>query len=324
MPAVTLPEYAKTVDNPVSRSIIELFPEMSDLLGALPFKTAPGGAYRYTQEGGLGSTIGFRAINEEPTADYGVINDFVEQCFPMAGNLDVDRVLVNRYGQERRAQLEAMKVKEKAKLWSDTLMNGDNQSNPREFTGLKQRLRAVGSGSTSVDGSNYESRIVANSVSSGGGALSLAMLDIAIGLVENPTHILMPKILMDRLPAASRDTGVTGFFTQDRDSLGRPIPRYNGLPILIGYGITPLGAFLPFNEVAFGGGSAVTASIYILSLRDGGVCGIQTSGMEVRDMGMTEGGVFLRTNVEHDSGLVIESPYAALRLSSITNAAIVK
>lgn len=324
MAAITLPEYAKSMDDPVKQAMVELFPETSDILRAMPFKNAPGGAYRYQEEGALGSTVAFRAINEEPTADYGVVNDLVEQCFPMAGNIDVDRALVRRNGPGHRAVLERMKVKEKTKLWTDTFMTGDNQSNPREFTGLKPRLRAVGSGAASVNGTNYESRVVANSTASGGGALSLAMLDIAIGLVEMPTHILMPKILMDRLPAATRDTGVSGFFTQDRDSLGRPVPRYNGLEILTGYGITPFGAFLPFDEVAYAGGSAVTSSIYIVSFREDGVCGIQTAPMEITDIGLTEGGTWLRTNVEHDTGMVIENRYSAIRLSSITNAAIVK
>ena len=320
----TFPEYAKTVTNEKSRAVIELFPHESDVLGVIPWKNAPGGRYGYFREGALPTNMGFRAINETPTEGYGVINDFTEQCFPIAGQLDVDRVLINRYGMERRSMQEAMEIKKKAKVWTDTFMNGDNASQPREFTGLKQRLRAVGSGSTSVDGSNYESRILANSLSSGGGAPSLAMLDIAIALVENPTHILMPKMLKDRLGAATRDTGVSGFFTQDRDSLGRPQDRYNGIPILTGYGITPFGAFLPFNEVAYGGGSAVTASIYVISFGEMGVCGLETSPMEVTDMGLLNNGVHYRTNIEHDVGICIERPYAAMRLSSITNAAWVK
>lgn len=320
----TLVEYAKGVEDPKSRAVMELFPEQSDILGVLPFKTAPGGRYGYMREGALPDNMAFRGINEAPGEGHGVINDFTEQCFPIAGNIDVDRVLINRYGMERRAQEERMAIKRKAKVWTDTFMSGDNASEPREFTGLKQRLRAVGSGATSVDGSNYESRIVANSTSSGGGALSLAVLDVAIGLVDNPTHIMMPKKLLDRFGAAQRDTGVSGFITWDKNEFGMREPRYNGLPILIGYGLTPWGAFLPFNEVAYGGGSAVTSSIYIINFSEMGVCGLETKGMEVTDFGLLDTGVHYRTNIEYDSGLCIESPYAAIRLSSVTDAAIVK
>lgn len=320
----TLVEYAKTVVDHKERAIIELFPAMSDILGVLPFKTAPGGRYGYMREGALPNNMGFRAINETPAEGHGVINDLTEQCFPIAGNIDVDRVLISRYGPERRTMEEKLSMKRKAKLWTDTLFNGDNQSQPREFTGLKQRLRPVGSGNSSVDGSNYESRVFANSILSGGAALSLANLDLAISLVEDPTHIVMPKFLMDRLPAATRDTAVTGFLDYQVNDLGTRVPYYNKLPILTGYGISPFGLFLPFNEVAFGGGAAVTASIYILSLNEMGVCGLETKSIEVQDMGLLDNAVHFRTNIEHDTGLCIENPYAALRMTSITNAPIVK
>lgn len=317
----TLPEYAKTVADPVQRSVIEMFPEGADILGVMPFKTAPGGRYGYHREGALPSNIAFRGINETPAEGHGVINDYTEQCFPIAGNLDVDRVLLNRYGMERRAMEERMAIKKKAIVWSNTFISGDNGSNPKEFSGLKTRLQIVGA---SVDGSNYDSRVIANATGSGGGPLSLKMLDIAIGLVENPTHILMNKTILDRFPAAERDTSIGGFVSVDQDDMGRTVTRYRGLPILTGYGITPLGAFLPFNEVAYGGGSAVTSSIYVVSFSEMGVCGLETKPMEVTDMGLLENGVHYRTNVEHDVGICMEGAYSAIRLSSVTNASIVK
>lgn len=315
----TLPEYAKGETDPVKRSVIELFPKASDILSAIPFKTAPGGRYGYQREGDLPSNMAFRAINETPSEGHGVVNDLTEQCFPIAGNIDVDRVLINRHGMERRSTEEEMSIKKKAKVWTDTFIGGDNQSEPREFSGLKTRLQVVGS---SVDGSNYESRVVANATASGGGALSLAKLDIAIGLVNNPTHIIMPKAVFDKFGAAQRSTTVSGYVTWDKDEWGKRGMQYNGLPVLTGYGITKFGQFLNFDEVAYGGGSAVTSSIYIVNFSEMGVCGLETSPMEVTDMGLLENGVHYRTNVEHDVGLCIEDPYAAIRLSSVTNAAI--
>ena len=324
MTAYTLPEYAKTLPGDMAgqrtASLIELFPEETDILGALPFKAAPGGSYRYSEEGELPTNMAFRGINETPTTGFGVINDRVEMCFPMAGNVDVDRVLINRHGSGRRAREEQMQIKRKAHLWSDTFINGDNGTEPREFTGMKQRLQVVGG---SVDGSNYDSRVFANSTASGGGALSFSQLDIAIGLVDRPTHIILPKILKDRLPAAARNISIAGHVTQDKNEMGTPVMRYNGLELLTGYGITKHGAFLNFNEVGFGGGAAQTASIYIVRFAEDGVCGLETSPMEITDIGLTEAGVHYRLNIEHDSGMCIEDPYSALRMSSITNAAIV-
>lgn len=314
-------EYAKTETDPVKRSVIELFPEQSDILGALPFKTAPGGRYGYQREGELPNNMGFRGLNETPQEGHGVINDLTEQCFPIAGNIDVDRVKIKRFGSERRAMEEKMSIKKKAVVWTNTFIDGDNASEPREWTGMKKRLQIVGG---SVDGSNYESRVFANSQASGGAPLSLSQLDLAIGLVENPTHILLPKAILDRFGAAQRDTGVSGFITWDKNEFGKREPRYNGLPILTGYGITPHGAFLDFNEVGYGGGAAVTASAYIVSFSEEGVCGLETAPMEVTDMGLLENGVHYRTNIEHDVGLCMEGAYAAMRLTSFTNAPIVK
>jgi hypothetical protein len=320
----TLVEYAKTVEDVKSRAVIELFPEESDILRVIPFKSAPGGRYGYYREGALPTNMGFRAINETPTTGYGLINDLTEQCFPMAGQIDVDRVLIDRYGIERRSMEERMQIKSKAHLWVQTFLDGNNASEPREWTGLKSRLRAVGSGAASVDGSNYESRVLANSQASGGAALSLTQLDIALSLVENASHLLMPYKLKYRLPAAVRDAGVGGLYTNDVEDMGRRVERYAGVEILTGYGVSKHGPLLNFNEVGFGGGSAVTTSIYVLSFGEMGVCGIETKPMEVKDMGLLDTGVHYRTDVHHDNGICIESPYAALRMTSVTDAPIVK
>jgi len=324
MPAMTLVEYAKTVTDVKSQAIIELYPAESDILRVIPFKNAPGGKYGYFREGALPTNMAFRGINGTVADGNGLINEFTEQCFPMQGQLKVDRVILDRMGMQRRSTEEQMQVKAGAHLWTQTFIDGDNQSNPKVWTGLKQRLRAVGSGNSSVDGSNYESRVFANSVASGGAALSLTNLDLAISLVENPTHILMPYKLKFRLPAAVRDAGVGGLYTNDVEDMGRRVERYMGIEILTGYGVSRHGPLLQFNEVAFGGGSAVTASLYVLSFGEMGVCGIETKPMEVFDVGLTEGRVNYITDVFHDNGICVESPYAALRLSSITDAAIVK
>lgn len=322
MAAITYLEYAKSFDiASKQRAIIELFPESVDFLSVLPFQTAPGGVYRYQEEAALSNGMAFRALNEEPSTAFGLVQDRVEQCYPIAGQIDVDRVQVQRMGSDHRSTLERMEIKKKASVWADNFMFGDNATNPRTPTGLKTRLRAVGG---STDGSNYMSRILANSASAGGAALSLAQLDRAIGLVENPNAIIMSKALKDRFAAAERDTAIGGFVSQDKDNMGRVVTRYNGLPIYTGYGITKLGAFLPFNEVAAGGGSAVTGSVYIVRFAEDGVTGLQTAPMAVTDIGLTPGGTFLRTDILHDVGMAILDPFAAIRLSSITNAAIVK
>lgn len=317
----TLIEYAKTVEDVKSRAIIELFPEAVDFMGAIPFVSAPAGVYRYQEEADLPDNMGFRAINELPREGHGLLNDRVEQTYPIAGNIDVDRVLLNRHGSERRALEERMAIKRKAAIWANTFIGGDNQTAPREFTGLKSRFRAVGG---STDGTNYLSRVLANSTAAGGAPLSLAQLDRAIGLVENPNAIIMPKAVKDRFAAAQRDTNVGGFITLDGENMGKQITRYNGIPIYEGYGVSKYGEFLPFNEVAQGGGAAVTSSVYVLRFAEDGVAGLEQSPMQVTDFGLLENGVHYRTNIEHDVGMGVFDPFAGIRLTSVANAAIVK
>lgn len=314
-------EYAKGVEDQKARAVIELFPSNVDFFGDMVFLPAPGGVYRYEEEGELPTNMGFRAINELPNEGHGLMNDRVEQVFPIAGNINVDRALIRRHGTSRRSTEEAMSIKRKAKIWADTFIGGDNVANPREYSGMETRLRAVNG---SVDGSNYLSRILANSAASGGGPLSLAQLDRGIGLVENATAIIMPKAIKDRFAAAQRDTDIGGFITLDKDEMGRQITRYAGLPIYCGYGVTRFGEFLPFDEVAAGGGAAATSSIYIVRFDETGVVGLETAPMEVKDYGLLEDGVYFRTNIEHDVGMGILDPFAALRFSSVTNAPIIK
>lgn len=134
----------------------------------------------------------------------------------------------------------------------------------------------------------------------------------------------MPKSIRDRFPAAQRDTSIGGYITLDKDEMGRVVTRYGQLPIYSGYGVSRYGEFLPFDEVAFGGGSAVTSSIYIVRFSEDGVCGLEVAPMEVTDFGLLEDGANMRVNVEHDNGMAILDPFAAMRFSSVTNAAIVK
>ena len=74
--AVTLPEYAKGLVDLKAQAVVEQFAMASDILGAIPFKTAPGGAYRYLQEEDMGN-IAFRALNEVTTESHGVISLFI-------------------------------------------------------------------------------------------------------------------------------------------------------------------------------------------------------------------------------------------------------
>lgn len=312
---LNLVEFAKGHSDPLTSGMVEQFAASSDVLRACPFKQADQGLNRFDRETAE-PAVAFRALNATPDISHGAEEAFQDSCYPISGLLEFDRIKLKRYGDRKRMTYLRGQMKKGSRVWTDTFINGDNSTDPKEFSGLKKRLTG-----TTVDGSDDDSRLLANSTASGGAALSLAQLDLALRLVAYPTHILMNRKMHTRLTAAARDINVSGHVIHTEEEQGHRVTRYNGIPILVGYEVGKGSSFLPFNEVAYGGGSAVTSSIYVVSFREDGVCGIQTGEPEFLPVD-TDRGVFNRDLFEWDSGITQEDMYSAMRVSSITDAAI--
>lgn len=314
MPDVmTLPEYAKGLEKTsIERPLIESFAAESDIMQMLPFEGFSGAAFEGYRETSIG-TAGFRAINEGPGTSQGKIAPFQETSFPIDIILKVDKAIIARHGESRRGREEAMQMKAQARLFTNTFLSGDNSANPKEFNGIKARCRAD------------NGRLLHNSLASGGAPLSLYNLDKAIQNTRRANAIIAGWDLMPRFIQAARDTSVSGFVIQSWDEVGAPKMTYAGKRILFGYEKDRHGVILPFNEVAQGGGAAVTTSIFVANLSSDGLHGIQLKNMEAIDLGLSkEDGVFYKTNVSWDVGLVDEGDYCVTRLTSITDAAFVK
>jgi len=306
---MTLNEYAKGTDDKLKRAVMELFSDSSDVLEAMPFESITGGSYQYVLEDALPG-IAFRGVNESFTPDIGVENPQVESLFSAGGECDVDNFLLRNQGEARRSREENKKMKKMARSVTDNILSGHNPSNPREFDGLSTRLTG--------------DQLVHNSTQSGGAPLSLSALDDLISRVSNPTHLIMTRRFRDVLfPQVTRNQDIMGnaLIETKRSDVdpGRKVTMYNGIPILVGYEVGPDLPILPFDEIAFGGGAAETASIYCVSFMEGHVWGIQSGEMITKDLGELESKPAKRTRVEWDMGMVIESPYAAARLTSIRN-----
>lgn len=326
---INLVEYAKGHDDPFLSATVEQFAMSSDVLMALGFQTAPQGKHAFEREASLPG-LAFRKLNAEPEHSHGTMSEFLDQTYPLSGLLRYDRIKLNRYGETRRNKEIKGQMKRGAAIWTDTFINGDNTSDPAEWSGMKARLLPTngGAASTDVDGSNDDSRLLANATASGGGPLSLAQLDIVEELVPGANVCMMNKRLKTLMKKAARDPNLTNNrVTNDMDSqLGRRVLRYGDMAILTGYeagksyGLYP---FLPFDEVAYGGGAAVTTSIYAARFAEDGVSGIHERPPETPDLGHGDSGIYHGNLFEWDCGMTIEDYYSAIRLSSITNEAIV-
>lgn len=307
MAALTLAEAAKLETGDVIRqSVIELYSGSSDLLGVLPFMGIPGNAYKYNREQALPG-VGFRGVNESYTASVGVLNPITEALVIAGGDLDVDKFITTTMGMGQRAVHEAMKIRALGLAWTKKFIKGDSSSDPREFDGLQTRLTG-------------DQKIAAGSTANGT-ALSLAKLDEAIDQTLNPTHLLMNKSMARKFAAAARNTSVGGYVTWDKNEMGQRVLAYNGLPILTVDLDEAGSAILPFTEAATSG-TATATSIYVMSLGDGAVTGLENGGMGVTDLGELQTAPVWRTRVEWYSGIAVMHGRSATRLYSIADSAI--
>jgi hypothetical protein len=312
---ITVAEYAKSfAKEDIRRPIIEMFAKSTDLFEVLPFEGLVGSVFVYYRQAVL-PTPQFRAINEASSSGHGIITPLQEATAIIDHDIDVDRAIIDRHGPERRNYEEQMGITAFGQLWATTVVKGDQSTNPRVFNGLSVRA-------------NKYSRDIHNSTSAGGAALSLANLDKAINAVNNPTHILAPYLSRPLWIQLARTTTLSGFVMQDFDvsgdkGVGGLKASYAGLPFLWGYPKDDHPYMLDFTEVGNGGGSAVTASLYVLSIGEGKLRGIQVRPIEARDIGLLQDGKTYRTHLSWDVGLVDEHKYCMARLDSWTNAAIV-
>lgn len=307
---LTLVEAAKLESGDVvKQAIIELYAGSSDILMNLPFDSIAGNAMKYNREDSLPG-VGFRGVNEAYTASTGILNPLTEALVIAGGDLDVDKFIVDTMGASQRSTQEAMKVRALSLAWTKKFIKGSNQSDPREFDGLQVRITG--------------NQKIAAGTTNGGDPLSLAILDQAIDQTLNPTHLIMSKAMRRRLTAAARTTTVGGYITYSVDAFGRRLTHYNDLPILVVDLDNTGAAILGFTEVSNNVGATATGtSIYVVSMGDGAVQGLQNGGIDVRDIGELQTAPVYRTRVEWYNGFGVFNGRAATRIWSIKDAAVV-
>lgn len=308
--ALTLVEAAKLETGDVyRRGVIEQFAQSSGVLLTLPFETIAGNALKYNREEKLPG-IGFRGVNEAYPESTGILNPVTEPLVIAGGELDVDMFILKTMGENQRTVQENMKIKALALSWERTFFKGDQTTQSREFDGLQVRI----TGNQLMNASGDDTP------TAGGDALSLYILDAAIAKVSNPTHIYLSRAMIGRLTQAARKPDVGGFIVWDVDAFGRQVAFYNGLPLIPIENDNNDNPILGFNEVGPGGGDPVTTSIYVVSLGDGALSGIQNGDIDVRDLGELEEKPAMRTRVEWYSGVAVFNGKSACRLRGVKNA----
>jgi hypothetical protein len=296
--------------------VLTTFARSSPLLAAMPMVQVAGNSYAWTREVSLGS-VGFRAVNGVLAESAGATEQRSVGLKIIGGDLDVDNFLVQSHGPTIRSAHEEMKAALLAQTISHQIIKGRTSSDVNGFDGLQSRYGGGFGGSVAVDAGENAGQIILNNAT--GAALSIKNLDEAITLVENPTHLLMSRMMKVLLTAYLRNSSS---ISTSRDEFGRIITSYAGLPILEAdqLGITSGLEQLAFNE---GTGSASTnTSIYVLSLSDMGLFMATNGGVTVRDLGELNTKPCFRTRVEMYANLVDAHPRCVARVAHISNAAV--
>ena len=133
---INLVQFAQGLPDPVPSAMIEQFAKSSDVLEAMPFKGVDQGVNRFDRETSE-PNVAFRALNATPEISFGTEETYQDAVYPISGLIEFDRIKLKRYGERKRATYMMGQMKKVARVWTDTFINGDNKSDPKEFDGLK-------------------------------------------------------------------------------------------------------------------------------------------------------------------------------------------
>jgi len=316
MAAITLLEAAKQArDNNeyLKAGVIEQFASNSPVLDVLPFEEVAGGTVEFQVEKKL-PTPEYRAINAGFNDSYGEVEDRIEKVVIAGGEVKIDTAIIKLKGANVVNTQTTMFLKALQAQFHNNFFNGDSTIDPRQFSGL--RARAFGT------------QLLAAGNTSGGDPLSLSALDEAISKVRPLSPIAQVRIYSNmkmrlRYAAAIRNQAIAGYVVQDKNEFGQPSMSYGGIPWMpIEEDATGV-QILPFLEAQTGGGTPASTSIYIVAFGENDVSGIQTGGIDVRDLGEMQTETKRLIRFDWLANFATYNPRSFVRLSGIRDAAIV-
>lgn len=304
---MTLLESALYGQDELKKAVAKIIVENSPILDDINFKTIKGNSYTYRLESALPS-VAFRGVNQTYTSNIGVINPYTEVLTILGGEVFVDNFEIKTQGNviDIKAKQYELKARAAAQKFDTTFFNGDTNTDPYSFDGLRKRLTG--------------NQVINANGSTGDAALTLAMLDQLIDAVPFPDGILyMNRTLRRKITALERAQTGTTRFNIEMDAFGQQVERYAGKRIKIMEHMNDASTVLDFNEDP-GDGVADTASIYYVSFgNEERVHGIMNGNWEVKDFGEIQSAPGHLGRIEIYLGMAIQHPRAAARLRGLLN-----
>lgn len=219
-----LAEAEKLSNNDLEQGIIEEIIDKDAMFALLPFMRVVGKAYVYNRENTLG---GADFLDPNEVVPEGAA-DFVEVTSKLRiliGDVDVDKFLDETMSDttDQTAVQIQLKAKDVNRKFRDTLINGDNGSNAKEFDGLSQLV--VAAQTLHADGA----------ASADTASLTFDMLDELLDQVPNGADVLiMHSKAMRAYKALLRAAGGnTAEHIQIENFTGRSLMGHDGVPIIV-------------------------------------------------------------------------------------------
>lgn len=293
-------EAAKLSIEDRQRGVIEEIIDRDELFALVPFTQANDLTYSYVREKTAPGGAWFDAYEdlEESAAEFDPVS---VQLKRIAGQVDIDNfeIEVRSALNDQLAIQLAAKAKGMGRQFRQTLVNGDSAVNPKEFDGLK---KMTPTSQTIWAGDN-------------GGPVSFELLDELRDMVKlGPDCLMMRKGTWRGVRTLLRAFGGNMADTVMVENFGRPVPAYDGVPVIIN-------DFLPVDEVR--GTANETTSIYALRLNevDGfhGIFGGPAAGFRMEKVGLLQGKDVVRYRMKWYVATALKATHAVARLGGVTN-----
>ena len=316
----TLVELSKIETSTLRKSIIDGLLMEADLMQLVPWETIGALATTVIRLGTLPS-VGFRKINEGYTVSTGSLEQKVEHIALMGADFDTDKAIARAKNTiaSARAITQVMMLKSMAYKFNDKFINGNPETDPEEFKGLKQRI-------TDLYNDGYTGQYIDNGGTAGDGILLssaeshnfLNSLDKLIYSIKghDPQCLLMNDKVLLALRALLRKEQL---LNQSKDMFDRVVDMYGNARLIdIGTTSDQTTEIITNTETLEDEAAAESTSIYAVKFGLGEyLWGIQEYPIEVEDKGLLEDKPVYRTEVDWPLGLAMAVPYSIARLYAI-------
>lgn len=231
--AVTLEQAKVGLNDKLSPLVIDEFRKSSFLLDHIPFDdcvSQPGGGstmtYSYTRVI-TQPTAEFRELNKEFTPQEAAKERHSVDLKIFGGSFQIDRVIADLGGAANEVSFQmAQKVKAAAALFTDTVVNGDSDTDAKAFDGLEKAL--TGSSTEFIPEAAIDLS-TSQAIDTNYMYFLDALDEFLMGLDGAPDFIGGNTKLIAKLRACARRAGM---YQTTRNDFGQQVERYGSIPLV--------------------------------------------------------------------------------------------